>query len=238
MRCPLLGAACGGSRPRAPSGPRLPCRPPALIQQALDSGRRLGHASGDGFLVAVLVERVRAARGSARTSAGAAGTRSPPGTGRRAGSSRPHVSPGRPRTRRGHPSGTVAGRGWLEFFLPGAGEFRRVLVPRMAGQDRAHPGGLPLGQPLLHCPPGPLDHLRDDADSDSFRGVQDRFCFHPHQHIIVGTLPPPDQDDGLFRGDPNLHAPIISETAQEIHEKHGFVSCRPKFPCRLTQKPC
>ena len=31
---------------------------PALIQQALDLGFHLGHASGDGFLVAVLVERV------------------------------------------------------------------------------------------------------------------------------------------------------------------------------------
>ena len=29
VRCPLLGAACGGSRPRAPSGPRLPCRVPS-----------------------------------------------------------------------------------------------------------------------------------------------------------------------------------------------------------------
>ena len=28
-------------------------------------------------------------------------------------------------------------------------------------------------------------------------------------------------------GDLNLHAPIISETAQEIHEKYGFVSCQP-----------
>ena len=27
VRCPLLGAACGGSRPRARGGPRLPCRP-------------------------------------------------------------------------------------------------------------------------------------------------------------------------------------------------------------------
>ena len=31
---------------------------PALIQQALDLGLHLGHAPGDGFLVAVLVERV------------------------------------------------------------------------------------------------------------------------------------------------------------------------------------
>ena len=126
----------------------------------------------------------------------------------------------------------------LEFFLLCAGGFRRVLVPGVPGEHRAHPGGPPLGQPFLHRPLGPLDHLRNDADSDSFRGVQDRFCLHPHQHMIVGTLLPPDQDDGLLQGDPNLHAPIISETAQKIHEKHGFVSCRPKFPYRLTQKPC
>ena len=119
------------------------------------------------------------------------------------------------------------GQDGLEFFLLGAGGFRRVLVPRMPGQDRAHPGGLPVGRPFLHCPLGPLNHLRDDAGTDSFGGVQDRFCFHPHQRMIVGTLPPPDQDSCFFRGDPDLHAPIISETAQEIHEKYGFVSCQP-----------
>ena len=107
------GAACGGSRPRARGGPQS-CGVdlPALVQQAFDSGRRLGHASGDGFLVAVLVERVRVAQGSARRSAGAAGTKNPPGTRHRTGSSRRHVSPGRPRTRRGCPPGRVAGRGF------------------------------------------------------------------------------------------------------------------------------
>ena len=114
-----------------------------------------------------------------------------------------------------------------EFFLLCAGGFRRVLVPGVAGEDPAHPGGPPLGRPLLHCSLGPLDHLRDDVDSDSFGGVQDRFGLHPHQHMIVGTLLPPDQDGGFFRGDPDLHAPIMSETAQEIHEKYGFVSCQP-----------
>ena len=212
---------------------------PAGVQQGLDLCFHLGHAPGDGFLVAVPVERVRAARDSTRTSAGAAGGRSPTGVvPRRTGSSRRHVPPGRPRTRRGHPSGTVAGRGWLEFFLPGAGGFRRVLVPGVPGEHRAHPGGPPLGQPLLHGPLRPLDHFSDDAHVDATGGVQNRFCLHPNQHMIVGTPPPPDQDDGLLRGDPDLHAPIISETAQEIHEKHGFVSCRPKFPYRLTQKPC
>ena len=77
----LSGAACGGSRPRARGGPQS-CGVglPALAQHDLDLGRRPGHASGDGFLVAVLVERVRAVRGSARTGAGAAGTKNPPGT--------------------------------------------------------------------------------------------------------------------------------------------------------------
>ena len=45
--------------------------------------------------------------------------------------------------------------------------------------------------------------------------------------MIVGTLLPPDQDGGFLGGDLGLHAPIISETAQEIHEKYGFVSCQP-----------
>ena len=53
------GAACGGSRPRARGGPQS-CGVdlPALVQQAFDLGRRLGHAPGDGRLVVVLVERV------------------------------------------------------------------------------------------------------------------------------------------------------------------------------------
>ena len=58
-------------------------------------------------------------------------------------------------------------------------------------------------------------------------GVQDRFGLHPHQRMIVGTLPPPDQDCCFFRGDPDLHAPIMSETTQETHEKYGFVSYQP-----------
>ena len=119
------------------------------------------------------------------------------------------------------------GQDGLEFFLPDAGGFRHVLVPGVPGQDRAHPGGLPLGRPFLCGPLGPLDHFRDDADTDSFGGVQDRFCFRPHQHMIVGTLLPPDQDGCFFRGDLDLHAPIIFETAQGIHEKYGFVSCQP-----------
>ena len=200
---------------------------PALIQQALDLGLHLGHAPGDGFLVAVLVERVgqletqpaqaqeQLIRGirlvldveqdlhdvTYRRDVPELGVNTGPG--------------GRP------------GQDGLEFFLLRAGGFRRVLVPRMPCQHRAHPGGPPLGQPFQHCPLGPLNHFRDDVDSDSFRGVQDSFCFHPNQHMIVGTLPPSDQDGGFFRGDLNLHAPIISETAQEIHEKYGFVSCQP-----------
>ena len=119
------------------------------------------------------------------------------------------------------------GEDFLEFLFLVAGEFRRVLVPRMAGQDRAHPGGLSLGQPFLHGPLRPFNHLSDDAHINASGGVEDRFCFHPHQHVIVGTLLPPDQDDGLLQGDPDPHAPTASETAQETHEKHGFVSCQP-----------
>ena len=110
------------------------------------------------------------------------------------------------------------GQDGLEFFLQGAGGFRRALVPGVPGRDRAHPGVPPVGRPFLHCPLSALSYLRDDVDSDSFGGVQDRFCFHPHQHMIVGTLPPPDQDGGFLRGDPDLHIPIISGTAQETHE--------------------
>ena len=119
------------------------------------------------------------------------------------------------------------GQNSLEVFLLGAGGFRRVLVPGVPGQDPAHPGGPPVGRPFLHGPLSAPNHLRDDADSDSFRGVQDRFCLHLHQHMIVGTPPPPDQDGCSLRGDPDPHAPIMSETAQEIHEKYGFVSCQP-----------
>ena len=119
------------------------------------------------------------------------------------------------------------GQDGLEFFLPGASEFRRVLVPGMAGQHRAHPGGPPLGQPFLHCPLRALNHFSDDTHINATGGVQNRFCFHPNQHMIVGTLLPPDQDGCFFRGDPDLHVPIISGTAQEIHEKYGFVSCQP-----------
>ena len=173
-----------------------------------------------------LVGRVRAVRGSARTGAGAAGTRSPTGVRRRTGSSRPHVSPGHPRARRGRPSGRAAGPRWSRVLPSGRGR-GRVLVPGVSGRDRAHPGGLPVGRPLLHRPLRPLDHPSDDARIDATGGVQDRLGLHPHQHIIVGTPPPPDQDGGLLRGDPDPHAPTASETAQETHEKHGSVSCRP-----------
>ena len=45
--------------------------------------------------------------------------------------------------------------------------------------------------------------------------------------MIVCAFLPPDQNGDSFRGDLNLHASIISETAQEIHEKYDFVSCQP-----------
>ena len=118
------------------------------------------------------------------------------------------------------------GEDFLEFlFLVGC-EFRRVLVPRMAGEDRAHPGGLPVGRPFLHGPLGPLNHLRDDADSDSFRGVQNRFGLHPHQHMIVGTLLPPDQDGGLLPGRPRPARPdrIRNSTGNPRKIRFRFMS--------------
>ena len=129
---------------------------PAGVQQSFDLGFHLGHASGDGFLVAVLVERV----GQLETQPAQAqeqlvrGVRlvldiehdlhdvtyrwdvPELGVGARPG--------GRP------------GQDGLEFLFLVAGEFRRVLVPRMAGQDRAHPGGPPVSQPFLHGPLRPL----------------------------------------------------------------------------------
>ena len=202
---------------------------PALIQQALDLGLHLGHAPGDGFLVAVLVERV------GQFEAQPAEAQEQLVRGVRLVF---HVEHDLhdvtyrwdvPELGVDARLGGRLGEDFLEFLFLVAGEFRRVLVPGMPGQDRAHPGGLPIGQPFLHRPLGPLNHLRDDADSDSFRGVQDRFGLHPHQRMIVGTLPPPDQDCCFLQGDPDLHAPIISETTQEIHEKYDFVSCQPSL---------
>ena len=134
------------------------------------------------------------------------------------------------------------GQNSLEVFLLGAGGFRRVLVPGVPGQDRAHPGGPPVGRPFLHGPLSALDRLCDDAHVDATGGVQDRLGLHPHQHMIVGTPPPPDQDGGLLRGDPDPHAPTASETAQETHETRfrfmpaivlnnphgtcGFITCK------------
>ena len=67
-------------------------------------------------------------------------------------------------------------------------------------------------------------NFSDDAHINASGGVQDRFCFHPHQHIIVRALLPPDQGCGFLGGDLYLHVPIMSETAREIHEEYGFVS--------------
>ena len=200
---------------------------PAVVQQGIDLGLHLGHASGDGFLVAVLVERV----GQLETQPAQA--QEQPVRGVRLVldvEQDPHDLTYHwdvPELGVDTRLGGRPGEDFLEFFLLCAGEFRRVLVPRMAGQDRAHPGGPPLGQPLLHGPLRPLDHFSDDAHVDATGGVQNRFCFHPNQHRIVGTLLPPDQDGCFFRDDPDLHTSIISETTQEIHEKYGFVSCQP-----------
>ena len=197
---------------------------PAGVQQSFDLGFHLGYASGDGFLVAVLVERV----GQFEAQPAQAQEQLVRGVRLVLDIEQDlHDVTYRwdvPELGVDARLGGWLGEDFLEFLFLVAGEFRRVLVPGMPGQDRAHPGGLPIGQPFLHRPLGPLNHLRDDADSDSFRGVQDRFCFHPYQHMIVGTLPPPDQDGCFFQGGLNLHAPTASETAQEIHEKYGFVS--------------
>ena len=101
------------------------------------------------------------------------------------------------------------------------------LVPGVPGRDPAHPGAPPLSQPFLHGPLRPLDRLCDDARIGATGGVQDRFGLHPGEHATAGPLPPPDQDGGLLRGDPDPHAPTASETAQGTHEKHGSVSCQP-----------
>ena len=210
-------------------GAGLVCRAdlPAGVQQDIDLGFHFGHASGDGFLVAVLVERV------GQFEAQPAQAQEQLVRGVRLVF---HVEHDLhdvtyrwdvPELGVDARLGGRLGEDFLEFLFLVAGEFRRVLVPGVPGEHRAHPGGPPLGRPFLCGPLGPLDHLRDDADTDSFGGVQDRFCFRPHQHMIVGTLLPPDQDGCFFRGDPDLHASIISETAQEIHEKYGFVSCQP-----------
>ena len=156
----LSGAACGGSRPRARGGPQS-CGVglPALVQQGLDLGRRPGHASGDGFLVAVLVERV-----------GRFGVRPAQGREQPVRGVRPVLGVGQGlhdvTYRRDVPElgvdtrlGGRPGQDGPEFFLPGAGGFRRVPVSGVAGQDRAHPGGLPLGQPFLHCPLSALNNL-------------------------------------------------------------------------------
>ena len=180
---------------------------PALVQQAFDLGFHFGHAPGDGFLVAVLIERVGQFEAQPAQAQEQLIRRirlvldieqdlhdltyrrdvPEPGAGTRLG--------GR------------LGQDGLEFLLPGAGEFRRVPVPRMPGRDRAHPRGPPLGRPFLHDPLGPLDHFSDDAYVDATGGVQDRLGLHPHQHTIVGTPPPPDQDGGLLPGRPRPARP-------------------------------
>ena len=91
------------------------------------------------------------------------------------------------------------GQDGLEFLLLGAGEFRRVLVPGVPGQHRAHPAVPPTGQPLPDGFHAALNHFSDGAHINASGGVEDRFCFHPHQHVIVRALLPPDQDVGFLR---------------------------------------
>ena len=132
---------------------------PAGVQQGIDLGFHFGHASGDGFLVAVLVERV-----------GRFGVRPAQGREQPVRGVRPVLGVGQGlhgvTYRRDVPEpgvdtrlGGRPGQDGPEFFLPGAGGFRRVPVSGVAGQDRAHPGGLPLGRPFLHCPLSALNNL-------------------------------------------------------------------------------
>ena len=114
------------------------------------------------------------------------------------------------------------GQDGLGFLLPGAGGFRRVPVPRMPGRDPAHPGAPPVGRPFLHRPLRPLDRLCDDARIDATGGVQDRLGLHPGEHATAGTPPPPDQDGGLLRGDPDPHAPPHPKQHRKP-TKHGPV---------------
>ena len=113
-------------------GAGLVCRVdlPAGVQQGLDSGRRLGRASGGGFLVAVLVERV--GRFGVRPAQG----REQPVGGVRlvfgVGQGLHDLAQGRgvPEPGAGARPGGRPGQNSLGFLLLGAGGFRRVLVPR------------------------------------------------------------------------------------------------------------
>ena len=140
---------------------------PPLVQQALDLGLHLGHAPGDGFLVAVLVERVGQfeAQPAEAQEQLVRGVRLVFGVGQGLHdvTYRRDVPELGVDTRRGG----RPGQDGLEFFLLRAGGFRRVPVPGVAGQDRAHPGGPPLGRPFLHRSLGPLDHFSDDAHVDA-----------------------------------------------------------------------
>ena len=46
--------------------------------------------------------------------------------------------------------------------------------------------------------------------------------------MIVCAFLPPDQNGDFFRGDLNLHAPIISKKTHQIHQKYDFISRHPQ----------
>ena len=199
---------------------------PALIQQALGLGFHLGQASGGGFLVAVLAERVgrfeaRPARAQEQLVRGVRSVLDVEHDLHHIAQGRDVPEPGVDARRGGRP-----GQDGLEVFLLGAGGFRRVLVPRMPGRDPAHPGAPPLGRPLLHRPLRPLDHPSDDARIGATGGVQDRLGLHPGEHATAGTLPPPDQDGGLLPGRPRPARPhrIRNSTGNPRKTRFRFMS--------------
>ena len=198
VRCPSGGPHAAG--PSLVLQACLVCRVhlPGGVQQVVDFGFHLCHAPGDGLLVAVLVERVR----QFETQPAEPQEQLARGVGLVPGVEQDlhDVAQGRDVPELGVDTrlGGRLGQDGLWFFFLGAGEFRRVLVPRTPGQDRAHPRGLPFGQSFLHGPLRPFNHFSDDAGTDSFGGVQNRFGLHPDEHVTSGTFLPSDQDGGFL----------------------------------------
>ena len=190
----------------------------------VDLSFHLGHPPGDGLLVTVLVERI----GRLETQ---------PAEPQEQLIRRirlvldieqnlHHVTQGRniPKLAIDAGPGGRQSQNSLEVFLPGAGEFRRVPVPRMPGQHRTHPGVLPVSQPLPDGFRAALDHFSDNTHIDTTRSTQNGFGLHPNQYVIIRAFLPSDQNSGFFWGDLNLHTLIISKARPQIHQNHDFVS--------------